>query len=68
MQGSKKMQYVNVENFIFCFRKRFLGEMHKVSQERQMFLCQNHTLRFGKILHKIVIDYSDIMGKCGLDF
>lgn len=50
------MQYLNIANFIFWDRKRFLGEMHKVFSERQMFLCQNHTLPFWEFLHKIVID------------
>ncbi len=42
------MQYLNDENFIFPSRKRFLGGMHKVFLERQMFLCQNHTCVFKK--------------------
>ena len=56
------MQYLNVKNFIFKPRKRFLGGMHKVAGKRQMFFCQNHALRFRKKLHKIVIYNSDIMG------
>ena len=47
------MQYQNAKYFIFAVGKRFLGGMHKVAEKRQMFLCQNHALRFWEKLHKI---------------
>ena len=53
MQGIGKMQYRNAGNFNFWSIKLFLGGLHKVVRKRQMFLSQNHTLRFVFILHKI---------------
>ena len=55
MQRIFKMQYLNTGNFIFKTGKYFLGGLHKVATKRQMFLSQNHTLRFGKNLHKIIL-------------
>ena len=49
------MQYVILKNFIFWHIELFLGGMHKVAVERQVFFCQNHALPFWKKLHKILI-------------
>ena len=56
------MQYLNHENFIYALRKRFLGGMHKVIRERQMFFRQNHALRFRKKINKILVYNRTTMG------
>ena len=47
------MQDIFVQNFILEFKIKGIGEMHKLSRKRQMFLLHNHALLFSGILNKI---------------
>ena len=55
MRWKGKMQYWNVEKFIFSCRKTEIGEMHKYTPKRQMFLLHNHTLLFPLHFNKILV-------------
>ena len=43
------------KKFIFPENKEEIGELHKHTPKRQMFLLHNHTLHFGVFLNRILL-------------